>query len=367
MSRYAIKFPFRVRIHGGEFDESARAIHREDGLKTIQAESGIVLESTIERKQMSTKTTFKRIALVTVAALGFGVMSVAPSNAAIAGLTSTLSASTTTVDMGIAAKVTQTVGGLFNLNSDTATTTVALTSWPAAATNASLAAMVTPTATAVDTVTANTATTSNGQVDQTVAGVIGPNTATYPYLGSGRTTWSVTPSATTTLAGTYVYTFTTAVTGNTSIVSTWTVVVNAPALLASEAFIAMGTTAPAADGTTLSSTITTGTADATAVAAIAVNQYADTAKLVALNSGYTSAVEVAVTGAGSVGVTSSTSAVRGPVAATAAKGSATQTYFLYNDGRTGTATITIKVGGTLIATKTYKQQRQRRMLALARQ
>ena len=81
MSRYAIKFPFRVRIHGGEFDESARAIHREDGLKTIQAESGIVLESTIERKQMSTKTTFKRIALVTVAALGFGVMSVAPSSA----------------------------------------------------------------------------------------------------------------------------------------------------------------------------------------------------------------------------------------------------------------------------------------------
>jgi hypothetical protein len=30
---------------------------------------------------MSTKTTFKRIALVTVAALGFGVMSVAPSSA----------------------------------------------------------------------------------------------------------------------------------------------------------------------------------------------------------------------------------------------------------------------------------------------
>ncbi|CAN2174011.1 hypothetical protein MCEMKE14_00130 [Candidatus Nanopelagicaceae bacterium] len=82
MSRYALKFPRRVRIHGGEFDESARAIHREDGLKTIQAESGIVLGSTIERKQMSTKTTFKRVALVAVAALGFGVMSVAPSNAA---------------------------------------------------------------------------------------------------------------------------------------------------------------------------------------------------------------------------------------------------------------------------------------------
>jgi hypothetical protein len=303
---------------------------------------------------MSTKTTFKRIALVTVAALGFGVMSVAPSSAAISGLTSTLSATTTTVDLGVAAKVTQTVGGLFNLNSDTATTTVALTSWPAGATNASLASMVTVTPTAVDTATANTATTSNGQVEQTTGGVVGPNTSTYPYLGSGRTSWSVTPNAATATAGTYVYTFTTAVTGNTSIVSTWTVVVAAPVLLASEAFIAMGTTAPTADGTTLSSTITTGTPGETAVATINVRQWADAAKTIALNAGFTSAVEVSVTGAGAVGVTSSTSAVRGPVAATAAKGTSDQTYYLYNDGRTGTATITIKVGTTTLPVKTYK-------------
>jgi len=35
---------------------------------------------------MSTKTTFKRIALVAVAALGFGTLSVAPSNAGIGSL-----------------------------------------------------------------------------------------------------------------------------------------------------------------------------------------------------------------------------------------------------------------------------------------
>jgi len=40
---------------------------------------------------MSTKTTFKRIALVAVAALGLGVLSVAPSNAATSGLTVTVS------------------------------------------------------------------------------------------------------------------------------------------------------------------------------------------------------------------------------------------------------------------------------------
>jgi hypothetical protein len=76
------RFLRRVRIHGGEFDTSARAMYRDEVVFPLQAELRIVRRSTIERKQMSTKTTFKRIALVTVAALGFGVMSVAPSTAA---------------------------------------------------------------------------------------------------------------------------------------------------------------------------------------------------------------------------------------------------------------------------------------------
>jgi trimeric autotransporter adhesin len=76
------RFLRRVRIHGGEFDTSARAMYRNEVVYPLQAELRIVRRSTIERKQMSTKTTFKRIALVTVAALGFGVMSVAPSSAA---------------------------------------------------------------------------------------------------------------------------------------------------------------------------------------------------------------------------------------------------------------------------------------------
>jgi trimeric autotransporter adhesin len=77
----------RVRIHGGEFDSSARAMNRVKQVRLLQAEPRIVRGSTIERKQMSTKTTFKRIALVAVAALGFGVLSVAPSQAAVLELT----------------------------------------------------------------------------------------------------------------------------------------------------------------------------------------------------------------------------------------------------------------------------------------
>jgi hypothetical protein len=58
--------------------------HKIKGLSLYQADSGKALESTIERKQMSTKTTLKRIALVAVSALGLGVLStVVPANATL--------------------------------------------------------------------------------------------------------------------------------------------------------------------------------------------------------------------------------------------------------------------------------------------
>ena len=93
------KFPRRVRIHGGECGAVARALHHEAQKDAImsyeqtlvtfekavlrQADSGKALGSTFnERKQMSTKTTLKRIALVAVSALGFGLLS---STSAIAG------------------------------------------------------------------------------------------------------------------------------------------------------------------------------------------------------------------------------------------------------------------------------------------
>jgi hypothetical protein len=54
----------------------------------VRAELGNVSRSTTERKKMSTKTSFKRIALVAVAALGMGVLtSVSPANAANADAT----------------------------------------------------------------------------------------------------------------------------------------------------------------------------------------------------------------------------------------------------------------------------------------
>ena len=63
-----------------------------------QADPGIVSGSTTERKKMSTKTIYKRIALVAVAALGAGVLSVAPANAANE-VTTAKTTTATTVDV----------------------------------------------------------------------------------------------------------------------------------------------------------------------------------------------------------------------------------------------------------------------------
>lgn len=72
-----------IRILRGERDASARATH-------LEAATRKFLVTTNERKQMSTKTNFKRIALVAVAALGLGVLSSVPSQAVVSGLTVTV-------------------------------------------------------------------------------------------------------------------------------------------------------------------------------------------------------------------------------------------------------------------------------------
>ena len=85
-SLFKPSFPHFYRKRSGGRDVSARATH-------LKAEIGNVSISTTERKQMSTKTTFKRIALVAVAALGLGVLSVAPSSAATTVIDETLTLS----------------------------------------------------------------------------------------------------------------------------------------------------------------------------------------------------------------------------------------------------------------------------------
>jgi len=129
------RFLRRVRIHGGEFDTSARAMYREGVTSSLRADLRIVRRSTIERKQMSTKTTFKRIALVTVAAMGFGVMSVVPSTAATSADTLTLSSATASMkDSETSTATTATLAFYADAQTDSMTVTAFVTSSPAGST-----------------------------------------------------------------------------------------------------------------------------------------------------------------------------------------------------------------------------------------
>ncbi len=102
---------------------------------------------------MSTKTTFKRIALVAVAALGLGVLSVAPSSAAVSGLTVTTtngattlrSGSTTTVDSDSTTAATISISALRTNASDTITVAFYNNSTLASGTTTYLGALETTT------------------------------------------------------------------------------------------------------------------------------------------------------------------------------------------------------------------------------
>jgi len=110
------KFPRRVRIHGGECGAVARALHHEAKIKSLPAVKEKVFFTTIERKQMSTKTTFKRIALVVVSALGFGVLgTVTPANAAATASISMSTSSITVITPTSTYDTTNAVGAVFKI------------------------------------------------------------------------------------------------------------------------------------------------------------------------------------------------------------------------------------------------------------
>jgi len=90
--------------------------------------------STIERKHMSTKTTFKRVALVAVAALGLGVLASVPSQATVQAQSLTLSSATSTQltnETSTASAAVATVSFLADNLGDTVTVTAFLMSAPA--------------------------------------------------------------------------------------------------------------------------------------------------------------------------------------------------------------------------------------------
>jgi hypothetical protein len=284
---------------------------------------------------MSTKTTFKRVALVAVAALGLGVLSVAPTSAA------------PTIAYGVIADSTNgqgIVGGqaTVNVTLDSGTvTTIAVTGV------GSVLGQTSPT----ETVTVTGTVTSGAWSDSTtVSNVKGVQTITLTSAVAGVTTVTATPlNASTGAPGTAV----------TKTV-TWVAATTTGTYDHATAFIA------ATDNTNLTDRIysdsTTAqlslpsTLRATPRATINVTQFnaADTVTITTLAAAGTKAIVATITGAGAVG-----SAVDGSNAgssvtiAAGSSGATTEDYvYVYSDGRNGPATITITVNGVAVATKT---------------
>jgi len=212
------KFPRRVRIHGGECGAVARALHHEaqkvaltQNEQTLisdekafsrQAGSGKGLDSTlIERKQMSTKTSIKRIALVPVSALGFGLLSVAPSSAATARTTTVGAVTTTTIVAGVSSTLCQVdLSGALDVSEDDTIEISAVTG--------TVGGIVTWTSIGTAENDANTTTvggaaenlvfgggTDSGTDDQAVVGSIDlPGVYTFDWAGTGACTVRVLPS-----------------------------------------------------------------------------------------------------------------------------------------------------------------------------
>jgi hypothetical protein len=300
---------------------------------------------------MSTKTTIKRIALVAVAALGFGVMSVAPSSAAIAGDTITLSESTTTVTLGTAASVTLTTAGYFGADTDTITSTVALKTWPTALTAAQIATAIAAPGvfSDVDTATAYTGGSAGGSsaLNVTTTSKIGVAGAA-PKLVSTRSKLSVTPA----VVGTYTYSITPTGGTNTAATTwpavTWTVVVTAVgAVTTATSFLNAGeTTAATADAVVSAPMAASGTVQSASIVVTSKNA-------AAVDVTSATALTVTITGPGSLGIDTAANVAAIVATGRALTGTAGQnTIGVFSDGTSGTAVVTISAGTTVLATET---------------
>jgi trimeric autotransporter adhesin len=326
------KFLHRVRIHGGEFDSSARAMNRAEESNLLQAELRKFRGSTFERKQMS--TTIKRIALVAVAAMGLGVVSSAPSNAAPVFAFTTI---------GDATAGQALVGGqaVVSLTPDTNTSTIVTVSGVGSVVSTSEAATVVKVGTSLvqwtDSSTVNSATTGGAQSITVYSAVEGVTTITARPLGADGSPGT---------AVTRTITWVTALAKNSATSS-------AEYIKKYDATGVTASTIETADSTTAQLSFDAAIATTAPKAMIWVKQFSasDTTTVSTVAAGKGNAIKVEISGAGSLGIannqaTGSTVSILG----SATTLDAANLFHVYSDGRSGPATITITVG-TKVTTK----------------
>jgi hypothetical protein len=312
------KFLHHIRIRGGEFDASARAMHRKAAVENVSV-------ATIERISMSTKTTFKRIALVAVAALGIGLLSAVPSNAAPVFSLGTFGTQTG----GATTTINQVVGGQ-------ASTVVALD--VSKLTNIAVSGVGSVVSSTAVNFTSTRAAGSISWTDSTTATTSPTDTIVIGSSVAGVTTITATPLNGDGSPGTTV---TQTITWGSAVV---------PTLNSSTAFISTTTTSPATvDSTPLS---VPAAVTGTAYARITVNQYSTTDTTTPLLTANSTAVVVSISGAGAL-ANIATPTVQGAsisVAAGASTGGVSE-FYVYPNGVAGVGTITVSVNGAVTSTK----------------
>ena len=270
---------------------------------------------------MSTKTTFKRIALVTVAAMGFGLLSVVPSTATTQNDTLTLSSATSTIAAGSSGSIILTQGFL-GVNSDTMSVTLSLTSGPA--TNAAM-----PTIT--ETSPTNRVGGASPSVDGLTAIIADTGSVTSYHLTSADFKVNFAPI----VPGTYVFTFNaynmTSLTARSTIAAraaavTWTVTVPA------------GTVGDATSTEVIRAAGVTSATAGSAGATISVAAGSSTAQVATIE------VTPLIAGVATTGSTVITATLTGPgtLSAGSATGASTGLKTVtYNHGAAGTAFVNL--------------------------
>jgi trimeric autotransporter adhesin len=357
----------RVRIHGGEFDSSARAMNRVKQVRLLQADLRIVRGSTIERKQMS--TTIKRISLVAVAALGLSLVSVVPSSAAINQDTLTLSAATAAQTTAETFTATSAVATLSFLGStgDSASVTAALVSGPAGNTALPYLRL---------TETASATINGSGTLQVTNASAqIAPNTAVAVGAGAGTAVTTAkfaialgvagSPITAPTVAGTYVVRVTPATIGASGALLgaaavNLTITVTTAAAQDKAVDVAKSTSIINLGETTSATADATATGSMALPAAGAANDASAATIVVALNNAAGSAVVESYTasilsgpGLLGAGVQSNATAHAAVASGRALTVKNTDSVGVFPDGTSGVSKIEIRTAaGVLIATET---------------
>ena len=347
-----------IRISRGERDASARATH-------LKAASRKYLETTIERKQMSTTTNFKRIALVAVAALGLGVLSSVPTQAVPNADTLTLSgvtASQTTAETVTSSNATATLAFLAGAAADSLSVTASLVSGPSGA-------LALPYLQLVETtiaIASDTQTLTGQGTERALLSLVNPNTPVYVGVKGSTVPKSVSAKFKVFLSdgdsgktapatvGTYVVKLTPAIGVSlggslNSVAQTITFTVTAAAALDTKA---------ATTSTVYIQAQSTAGYVAVSDSTVAAPKTAATASVGFLyilekNAASTSSADESLTvttDKGSLGFTHTAQSGRSLVVK--ANGSAASYVYIYPDGNAGKATITVtSAAGVLLATK----------------